>query len=197
MMKQNEDIKEDSKVEEVEQINYMKDIMHMVLYFLVVIAIFGFINIFVGEHVEVNGSSMESTLQNENHLILEKVSYRLHEPERFDVIVFRPFENNKKLYFIKRIIALPGETVQIKGSDIYINNKLLKENYGKDPIEDGGIAKDPITLGKDEYFVLGDNRNNSKDSRFAEVGLVQRDSIIGRTWFRIWPLNEIGVLKHR
>jgi signal peptidase I len=195
-LKYNSEINDDVVIEKKE-INYIREIVEMILYFLVVLAVVFFVYTFIGEQVEVSGSSMESTLQDKDHLILEKVSYRFHEPERFDIVVFRPYEDNDKLYYIKRIIGLPGETVQIIGSDIYIDDEKLVEDYGKEPIIDGGTATEPITLGEGQYFVLGDNRNNSKDSRFEEVGLVQRDSIIGRTWIRIWPFNKMGILKHR
>lgn len=187
----------EEKTQNTKKINYKKEIIDMIIYFAIVLVVVGFIYNFVGQQVEVSGASMENTLHDKNHLILEKVSYHFEDPERFDIIVFTPYENNDRLYYIKRIIGLPGETVQIIDSNIYINGELLEEDYGKDPIVDGGIAKEPITLGEDEYFVLGDNRNNSKDSRYADVGNVKRDSIMGRTWIRIWPLNEIGILKHQ
>ena len=104
----------------------------------------------------------------------------------------------RKEYYIKRIIGLPGETVQIdENGNIYINGELLEENYGAETIQNPGRAAKPITLGDDEYFVMGDNRNNSKDSRSEEVGNVKRSQIIGRAWLRIWPLNKFGLLKHQ
>ena len=99
---------------------------------------------------------------------------------------------------MKRIIGLPGETVQIDlEGNIYINGEILEEDYGLEPILFPGLAAEPITLGEDEYFVLGDNRNNSSDSRDASVGNIHRDDIVGKAWVRIWPLNKIGVLKHQ
>ena len=93
---------------------------------------------------------------------------------------------------------MPGETVQIdENGNIYINGELLEENYGAETIQNPGRAAKPITLGDDEYFVMGDNRNNSKDSRSEEVGNVKRSQIIGRAWLRIWPLNKFGLLKHQ
>ena len=100
-------------------------------------------------------------------------------------------------YYIKRIIGLPGETVQIADGTIYINGEVLEESYGREVMQDPGIAAEPITLGEDEYFVLGDNRNQSSDSRDPSVGLIHRDEIIGRAWLRIWPLNSFGILKHQ
>lgn len=177
--------------------NYLKDIIEMILYFIVVAAIVSFIYTFVGQHVEVSGMSMESTLHDSDHLILEKLTYHFQEPKRYDIIVFKPYVENNDLFYIKRIIGLPGETVQIIGSDIYINGDKLDENYGNQDILDGGIAKEEIILNDDEYFVLGDNRNNSKDSRFSDVGNVHKDAILGRGWARIWPLNSIEFLKHQ
>ena len=188
----------DQEVESKEkQINYGKEISEMILYFVVVIVSVLLIHQFVGQQIEVSGSSMESTLHNEDHLILEKVSYEINKPKRFDIVVFRPYQEDKDTYYIKRVIGLPGETVQIIGSDIYINDQLLNEDYGNNPIADGGMAKVPIVLGKNEYFLLGDNRNNSKDSRDSSIGAVERKAIIGRAWIRIWPFNKFGVLEHQ
>ncbi len=174
----------------------LKDMIEIVVYFAVVMLIVLFIYQYVGQQVEVKGSSMETTLSDKDRLILEKISYRFGEPERYDIVVFRPYEEDKDLYYIKRIIGLPGETVQIVDDNIYINDILIEEDYGNEPMEDPGIAEVAITLGQDEYFVLGDNRNHTTDSRY-EIGNVKRDAIIGRTFARIWPLNEIEVLKHQ
>ncbi|MDF2609707.1 MAG: signal peptidase [Lachnospiraceae bacterium] len=185
----------DAHEEKEDSVNYVKEIWGMVKYFTVVIVIVLLIHQFLGMQIEVSGSSMESTLQDADHLILEKVSYSFGVPERFDIIVFRPYEDDKDTYYIKRIIGLPGEKVQIKGSDIYINDVLLAENYGMEQMLDGGIANDAIILGDDEYFVLGDNRNHSKDSR--EIGPIKRAAITGRAWVRIWPMNHFDVLEHQ
>ncbi|MDF2589786.1 MAG: signal peptidase [Anaerocolumna sp.] len=177
--------------------NYLKEILEMVIYFAVVICSVFLIHQFVGQQIEVSGSSMENTLQNKDHLILEKLSYEFGDPKRFDIVVFRPYAFDEDTYYIKRVIGLPGESIQIIESDIYINNELLVENYGNEPIIDGGIANDVIKLGEDEYFLLGDNRNNSKDSRDSSVGIVHSSAIIGRAWVRIWPINKIEVLEHQ
>lgn len=174
-----------------------RDILEMLLYFAFVVIFVVLVHQFVGQQIEVNGSSMENTLHSRDHLILEKISYETGDPKRFDIIVFKPYSDQNKTYYIKRVIGLPGDTVQIIGSEIYVNEELLIENYGKDPIEDGGIANEPIVLGKDEYFLMGDNRNNSTDSRDPRVGIVDRSQILGRAWVRIWPLNDFGVLEHQ
>ena len=118
---------------------------------------------------------------------------------RFDIIVF-PFRYQEDTYYIKRIIGLPGETVQIdENGVIYINGEVLKESYGREVIKPEylGVAKNPVVLGDDEYFVMGDNRNNSTDSRSELVGNIHRKDIVGRAWLRIWPLEDFGILKHQ
>lgn len=149
---------------------------------------------FVGQRTVVNGVSMQPTLSDGDNLIVDKLSYRFHDPDRFDIIVF-PQEDGR--YFIKRIIGLPGESVRIdEDGFIYINGENLQESYGKEVMRDPGLAKDGIQLGADEYFVLGDNRNDSMDSRMAEVGPIVGERIIGRAWLRIYPFDQIGFLKH-
>lgn len=149
---------------------------------------------YVGERTVVSGESMYPSLGDGDNLIVEKLSYRFSDPKRFDVIVF-PFQYKEETFYIKRIIGLPGETVQILDGDIYINGRVLNESYGYGTITNPGFASTAITLGEDEYFVLGDNRNNSADSREPSVGNISRSNIIGRAVFRIWPLSGIGLLK--
>ena len=172
-----------------------KEILSWVFYILFVVVLTYLIIHFVGQRTMVDGRSMENTLQNGDNLIVEKLSYRFGDPERFDIIVFPPYDT--KEYYIKRIIGLPGETVQIdEAGTIYIDGEVLEENYGLETIRYPGRAIEEIELGEEEYFVLGDNRNNSVDSRSEDVGNISRDQIIGRAWVRIWPLSDIGLLKH-
>lgn len=171
-----------------------KDILSMLAYVCVIFLLTFVIVHYVGQRTRVSGSSMEDTLSDGDNLIVDKLSYRFDDPKRFDVIIF-PFQYEEETYYIKRIIGLPGETVQIGGDgSIYINGELLEEDYGLETIRDPGMAVDPIVLGEDEYFVLGDNRNNSSDSRFGGVGKVHRDDIIGKAWIRIYPFNKIQKL---
>lgn len=149
---------------------------------------------FVIQRTIVDGSSMANTLLDGEHLYVEKLSYRFDALDRFDIIVFYPYGRENEEYYVKRIIGLPGETVQIIGSDVYINGEVLEEHYGKDPIEDPGRAIEPITLGDDEFFVMGDNRSISKDSRTEEVGNVKKENIGGRAVFRIKPLSRFGTI---
>ena len=137
---------------------------------------------------------MEATLHDGDNLIVDKLYYRFRDPKRFEIIVF-PYRHKENTYYIKRIRA-SGETVQVKDGYVYIDGEKLDENYGLEVMEDAGIAAEPIELGEDEYFVLGDNRNHSSDSRDPSVGILHRDELIGRAWIRIWPLDSIGVIPH-
>lgn len=174
-----------------------KEILSFVIYFAVVIMAMFLIIHYVGQRTEVSGSSMENTLSDGDNLIVDKISYRFHEPERFDIIIF-PYQYEADTYYIKRIIGMPGEKVRIDDAgNIYINGEILKESYGREIILDPGIAKDEIILGEDEYFVLGDNRNNSSDSRDPSVGIIHKEDIIGRAWLRIYPFDDFGFIKHQ
>ena len=177
----------------------MRELLNTAIYLLCVLGAVWLVITFVGQRTEVEGASMENTLHNGDNLIVDKLSYRFHDPERFDIIVF-PFQFQDNTYYIKRIIGLPGETVQIMDDgSIYINGEKLEENYGMEVIKPEiiGRAAEPIELGDDEYFVMGDNRNNSSDSRTDMVGNIKRENIIGKAWLRIWPVSDFGVLQHQ
>ncbi len=182
-----------------------KEILSWVVYILFGLVLAYALVGFVGQRTCVDGESMMNTLNDGDNLIVDKLSYRFSDPERFDIIVFPPYvDKYNSLWpfgvgdiYIKRIIGLPGETIQIdENGTIYIDGEVLEEDYGAETIKKPGRASEPITLGEDEYFVMGDNRNNSTDSRSERVGNVNRAQIIGRAWARIWPLSEIGFLKH-
>ena len=185
----------EQKPETIEQ-NKFQEILGLIVYCIVVIAVMFFVIKYVGQRTVVIGESMETTLQDGDNLITDKLTYRFTEPKRFDIVVF-PFKDNKSQLLIKRIIGMPGETVQIIDGKVHINGYVLNESYGNELILSAGLAAEPITLGPDEYFVLGDNRNNSQDSRFESVGNIKRSDLIGRAWARIWPLNGISLLKHQ
>lgn len=181
----------------------LSGITELLLYIVIAVVCIFVIPKYVIQRTEVSGPSMESTLHDGDSIMVEKVSYRFGKPSRFDIIVFYHFfdednqdkkdENAYDLY-VKRIIGLPGETVQIVGETILINGKPLEENYGKDPITFEGVAEEPIVLGDDEYFVLGDNREVSQDSRYEEVGNIKKDQIVGKAWVRVYPFNKMGFL---
>lgn len=173
-----------------------REILSTLCYIAVVLVLTFLIVNYVGQRTQVDGSSMSPTLENKDNLITDKISYRFKDPQRYDIIVF-PFQYQENTYYIKRIIGLPGETVQIMDQKVYINGEELGEQYGKEPMNDPGAYSEPIILGDDQYFVLGDNRNNSSDSRDPSVGLIKGEDIIGRAWLRIWPFSKFGFLKHQ
>ncbi|MDF2474331.1 MAG: signal peptidase [Anaerocolumna sp.] len=180
------------RIEEVKKRSLKAIFLEVLVYIAIFYACIYIIPIYVIQRTVVDGPSMENTLFNEENLLVEKISYRVDALNRFDIIVFYPYGHDVEEYFVKRIIGLPGETVQIIGSDI--NGEVLEEDYGKDPITYSGIAEDPITLGENEYFVLGDNREISFDSRYEEIGIISKDNIGGRAILRIWPLNKFGLI---
>ena len=175
----------------------VKSLISWILYLAVLVGIAFLLVHFVGQRTEVIGSSMEHTLYDGDNIIVDKISYRFHEPERFDVIVF-PYQHEEDTHYIKRVIGLPGESVRIdEEGTIFINGEELQESYGSEVIKSPGLAAEEILLGTDEYFVLGDNRNASADSRDPQVGNVKRDTIVGKAWLRIWPLNKIEFIRHQ
>lgn len=174
-----------------------REVFEMIFYMVFVVVATLLVIRFVGQRTEVSGHSMENTLSDRDNLIVDKITYRFRDPKRYDIIVF-PYKYKENTFYIKRIIGLPGETVQItEEGDILIDGEVLEESYGKEVMKCPGIAADPILLGADEYFVLGDNRNASADSRDPSVGIISGEDIVGRAWLRIWPLNKFGILKHQ
>ncbi len=153
-----------------------------------------FIVYYALERTEMVGISMESTLQDNDQIIINKFSYRFGDPKRYDVIVFKQSGKEHSYYNIKRIIALPGEKLQIKDGIIYINGEPVPEAINVEPMANYGLATEEITLEENEYFVLGDNRNNSEDSRFASIGMIRRSDIIGKAFIRVKPFNFVSKL---
>ena len=173
------------------EVNIVKELLMLIIYIGIVILLCYCIITFVGQRTTVHGNSMNPTLENGDNLWIDKFSYKFGDPKRFDIIVF-PYKDSD-VYYIKRVIGLPGETVQIApDGSIIIDGTILKESYGKEVIRDSGTACDPITLGKDEYFVLGDNRNDSRDSRWPDVGNIHKDKIIGKAVLRLSPFSKFG-----
>lgn len=173
----------------------LRELLEWIVFLLIIIGATYLIITYVGQRTKVSGQSMETTLHDGDNLIVDKISYRFREPERFEIIVF-PYQHKENTYYIKRIIGLPGETVQVKEGCVYIDGEPLNEHYGNEMMENAGLAEEPVTLGEGEYFVLGDNRNHSSDSRDPSVGILHREDLLGRAWIRIWPLNKFGVIRH-
>lgn len=161
-------------------------IFEIVKVVLISLAIILPVRMFLVQPFYVEGASMEPNFYDKEYLIIDELSYRFHEPARGEVVVFRNPDNNKQ-YYIKRVIALPGETVEIASGKVSINGKELNETY-IDDLSSQSFAQ--LTLGPDEYFVLGDNRSVSRDSRVFHA--LPKKLIIGRVWFRGWPVDRIS-----
>ncbi len=174
--------------------NPKKEIISMIVYLAFIFVAVYLIITFVGQRTAVNGDSMEPTLSNGDNLIMDKLTYHFRDPERFEVIIF-PCPTNPEVYYIKRVIGLPGETVQIKDGSVYINGEVLETDvYGITDKTEAGIAHESINIGEGEYFVLGDNRPISQDSRYDSVGLISRKEIEGRAFFRMYPFDQMGLV---
>jgi len=146
---------------------------------------------FAVEKTNMVGDSMSPTLLKEDTILVNRLAYINGTPERFDIIVFMKNGKEHSYYGIKRVIGLPGETVQIIEGVVYINGEPIEEQVNVEPIVLPGLAENPIVLDDDEYFVLGDNRNDSEDSRFANIGNVVEEEIIGTAWLRT---NKFGII---
>ena len=162
------------------------------LFLIVLITVYLLVNYVFGRTV-VHNVSMQDTLYDGDNIIMDELSYNISDPKRFDVICFKSYKEKELL--IKRVIGLPGETIQIKDGVIFINDKEIKDRAGLSEIEEAGLAKESVTLSKDEYFVIGDNRKESIDSRSSEVGNIRRKDILGKASLIFWPLDRIGIIK--
>jgi len=146
------------------------------------------------DKVSISGNSMNTSLAHGDTLLINKMKYAFSSPSRYDIIAFEQPNITSSKTYIKRVIALPGEVVQIMNGSVYINGNVLENDIIKDKIMTSGLASNPITLDKGEYFVLGDNRNNSEDSRFANIGTVKMADIIGAPWLVIIPFNHFKLI---
>lgn len=176
-------------------IKFVKSLLLWIFQIGVVIALAWVVVFYWGQKTSVIGQSMLPVLESGQEVWINKMSYMLSTPERFDVIVFKPNGNKNIHDSVKRVIGLPGETVQIKDGMIYINNKELKEEGRSGLIEEAGMAAEAYTLDDDEYFVLGDNRSSSEDSRYADIGMVHLEDIEGKAWLRKEEGFSFGKIK--
>ena len=173
--------------------NVAKSLLGLALYIVLIFGTAFLLGHFVVGQVEVDGPSMNDTLHDKDRVLMNKFTYRVKTLDRFDIVVFK-YAYDTDTDYIKRVIGLPGETVRIDtDGHIYVNDELLEEHYGKEVMDDPGIAEDGLTLGDDEYFVLGDNRNNSSDSRDPDVAAVSKSRIRGNVWIRLRP--DFGLIK--
>ena len=150
---------------------------------------------FVGYRASVVGQSMLGTLAEGDEVLVNRFVYKLTQPKANDVVVFLPNGNEKSHLYIKRVIGVPGDKVQIKNGAVYVNGELFEEAVDVSAIEHPELAEEEIEVGEDEFFVLGDNRNNSEDSRYANIGNVKKEHIVGKAWFIISPLKSVGFVK--
>lgn len=160
---------------------------------IAVVCLFAFVAVwYFGQRVSTVGDSMSPVLRNGDVVLVNRIVYNATTPKRGDVIVFKPKGNENDHYYIKRIVGLPGETIEIIENRVYIDGECLEEDYETTNIDDVGVVDEKLKLAGDEYFVLGDNREQSEDSRDADVGNVKREYIYGKAWFVITPGDEFG-----
>ena len=168
----------------------------MWIFKIAVVCLLAFVSVwYFGQKVSTVGDSMKPVLQNGDVVLVNRIVYNASRPKRGDIIVFKPKGNENSHYYIKRIIGLPGETVEIIENHVYINGEKLKEDYKTTDINDVGIVSEKMQLASDEYFVLGDDRENSEDSRNADVGNVKRSYIYGKAWFVVSPKKDFGFVR--
>jgi signal peptidase I len=150
---------------------------------------------YFGQRVSVIGDSMNPGLKNGDITLVNRLVYDVRKPRRGDIIAFKPNGNESSHYYMKRVIGLPGETIECKEGIIFIDGEMLEEDYKTTAIEELGLLEEPITLKSDEFFVLGDDRQSSEDSRMANIGNVKRSEIAGKVWFVISPIKHLGIVR--
>ncbi len=160
-----------------------------------VIALAAVVVFYLGMQVRVVGNSMAPTLENGDVVWVNRFAYLFLEPKANDLVVFLPDGNEDSYYRVLRVIAVPGDTVQIIDGVVYVNGEAFPEKIDVELIDEALLAEEPIVVGQDEYFVLGDNRNNSEDSRYVSIGNVDLEDLIGRAWFLGTSWKRFGFLK--
>ena len=173
----------------------IKELLGWLVFIFIVIAASWFVVTFIGQRTQVSGSSMETTLSHGDQLIVDKISYRFSDPKRYDIVVF-PYHYEENTFYIKRIIGMPGETVQIVDGEVYIDGNFWESITAMSRWKMQGLRRIRSRWGMMSILSSGDNRNNSQDSRVSNVGVLHRDELLGRAWIRIWPFSEFGVIKH-
>lgn len=174
--------------------NKLRQIVSWIVDIVVVIAFAWFLVYAYGTQIAIAGHSMTPLLTSGDVVLMDRLVYDFGHPDRFDVVVFQ--REDQKMN-VKRVIGLPGETVQIKNDEIYIDGERIKEPDGPGRVSLPGLAEKPVKLGEDEYFLLGDNRDSSEDSRFSNIGNVSGSQIQGKVWFRMLPLAKMELIRSK
>lgn len=175
----------------IEDRNYFVILMKVLTDIAVVAGVALFLYVNFGDTMVISGYSMDKTLTNSDVVMIDKFTYAVSGVKRFDVIAYSVNED----VYVKRVIGMPGEHVKIEKGKVYVDGKVLRDDINADAILSAGLAENEILLAEDEYFVLGDNRNNSEDSRFATVGNIKKENIIGKVWFEITGLTDFGFIE--
>ena len=186
VFKMTEDTLDTQTPEQPRAKSWLREMLESVLPALVIVIV---VNLFIAQATRVEGQSMEPNLHNNERLIIEKISYRFREPARGDIVVLKP-QQHGTVPLIKRVVGLPGETVEITQNQVYINGEPLQEDYLTEPTVGGMPAQ---IVPEAHLLVLGDNRNASNDSR--SFGMIPYEDVIGRAWFRYWPIEELGLIR--
>ena len=150
---------------------------------------------YFGMRTRVIGNSMMPQFDDGEQILTNKFVYVFGDPKPNDVIVFLPNGNTKSHYYIKRVVGVPGDKVQIREGILYVNGTRFEEKIDVSSMEYAGLAENVVELGKDEFFVLGDNRNSSEDSRYANIGIVKKEYIVGKCWLRIYPIKKFKYIR--
>ena len=192
--------KKKKKIQKIEFLEFIKSdkgrpIFTWIFQIAVTLALAAVVAIFFFQSITMQESSMEPTLETGERFFVNKLIYKFTSPDRGDIIAFTKDGSDDAPIHIKRVIGLPGETIEIRDGVIYIDGEEYEEKGDLPQITNPGLAEDGVTLGNDEYFVLGDNRNNSEDSRFAEVQNIDKKYIEGKLWFCIYPADQMGFVK--
>lgn len=174
-----------------EEISPIRSVMSWVVDIVVVLAFAWFCLHAFGGQIMIAGQSMMPLLNPDDVVLVNRLSYDFGKPKRLDVVVFERGDNKTN---VKRVIGLPGEEILIQGGYVYIDGERLEAGDNLDQVSLAGLAESPVRLGEDEYFLLGDNRDSSEDSRFANVGNVKEEQILGKVWLRIYPLMHIRLI---
>lgn len=173
-----------------------KSILLWIVEIIVVVGVGILLALGYGKSTVMQEGSMDPTLAAGDTLLIDRAVYRFSTPKRGDIIAFKISDDKQASTHIKRIVGLPGETIQIKNGQILIDGETYQEQKNFPAIQNPGLAETSVTLKSGEYFVLGDNRNNSEDSRFVDMGNVKKKNIIGKLWFVVSPWEKFGILKN-